>query len=85
MWLVGYKGAASYQQKTFTAHWDGTKWSVVKSPNKLIRRSIGDQLYGVSASSSADVWAVGFYGTSTGVLPLALHWDGSLWSVVKTH
>lgn len=36
-------------------------------------------LYGVSASSTNDVWAVGTTGS-----PLAEHWDGALWSVVPT-
>jgi hypothetical protein len=35
-----------------TFHWDGTKWSNVPNPEQGV-------LYGVSASSSTDVWAVG--------------------------
>ena len=37
-----------------------------------------NQLSGIAAISPDDVWAVG----SAGGTPLALHWDGSAWSVV---
>jgi hypothetical protein len=42
-------------------------------------REAGAMLYGVSARTSSDVWAVG--GSSS---TLAQHWDGSTWTVTST-
>ncbi len=46
--------------QTLTLHWNGTKWSVVASPNPGSSTNI---LYGVAALSASDVWAVGEYGS----------------------
>ena len=84
VWAVG-----SYAQRNeggFEAplllHWDGTSWSESDAPPMEGR----PYLQGVTAISSDDVWAVGYregVGPDTqGPLPLALHWDGSRWSMV---
>ena len=55
-------------------HWDGTQWSLVPSPAPP---SPGNtQLNGIDATSSNDVWAVGYYGVAyqrQHTLTLALH------------
>src|SRR5438270_5385362 len=53
-------------------HWDGTTWSLISSPNPGANLN---RLYGVTAISANDVWAVG---------SSILHWDGSSWSVVPS-
>ncbi len=61
-------------------HWDGTSWSEVRvpSPGTL------SVLYQVSATSSSDVWAGGYYSATDGKLhPLTLHFDGITWKWVK--
>jgi hypothetical protein len=81
-WAVGYFVNAEYQQQTLVQQFDGTRWSVVPSPNQGARQNI---LYGVSAISDASVWAVGaFQDASSAWHTLAEHWDGSAWSVVAT-
>src|SRR5579884_2348546 len=53
------------------------QWSVVKSP------SVGNgenSLYGITAISPNNVWAVGTTGSAT----LTEHWNGTQWSVVKS-
>src|SRR5438552_18107105 len=52
-------------------------WSIVSSPNQG-----SSSLYGVSAVSSNDVWAVGYYSNGSSLLPLTEHWNGSSWSIV---
>ena len=44
------------------------------------------KLYGVSAASTTDAWAVGFRQDAPGGSTLALtrHWDGSKWRVVRS-
>jgi hypothetical protein len=75
-WAVGATGVSSL--RTLIARWNGGTWSKVKSPNPSSR---GDQLLGVDARSSTDVWAVGYYVTSSGHSTLIEHWNGSTWSV----
>ena len=43
----------------------------------------GGLLYGVSAVSASDAWAVGTLG-STGAVPLIMHWNGTTWSRVPS-
>jgi hypothetical protein len=84
VWAVGNKrilsGGPQYQ--TLTLHWDGTQWSEVLAPNP---GSGENYLYGVSAVSANDVWAVGIQVSSaTGTRTLLLHWNGSAWSEVAS-
>lgn len=86
VWAVGEylrTGASSITQ-TLTEHWDGSSWTYIPSPNF---GSLGNTLYGVSASSSNDAWAVGFYrndGDSSPTQTLIDHWDGKQWNVVSS-
>ncbi|HLG78589.1 MAG TPA: hypothetical protein VFA09_04210 [Ktedonobacteraceae bacterium] len=69
---------------TMIEHWNGTKWSLVKSPSP---GGSFNNLYGVAASSTNDVWAVGSYsnqGTDKPSETLIEHWNGSQWSVVSS-
>ena len=59
----------------------GTAWSIVPSANE----TGSNWLQAVSASAANDAWAVGWYLPSTGQdETLALHWNGTAWSVVDT-
>ena len=60
--------------------WNGTSWSIVPSPSPGGFSSI---LYGVTAISASDAWAVGYYNNSIGKT-LIEHWDGTSWSVVSS-
>jgi hypothetical protein len=83
-WAVGTSATTAHGTATLIEHWDGTKWSVVPSPDAGIQ----DSLASVAAVSAADVWAAGDYFTDTGggsqVLTLALHFNGKQWSQVAT-
>lgn len=81
-WIVGYRWHENYPQ-TVTLHWDGTAWTFVDSPNLVVGED--NILTAVAAVASSDVWAVGYYRQHhTGYLTLAMHWDGSAWTVVST-
>ena len=57
------------------------KWKVTPTP------TIGSGwnfLKGVSAHSSRNAWAVGFYESSDSRYTFALHWDGVAWTIVPT-
>ena len=79
-WAVGYYVDGNFKQKTLIEHFDGNTWSVVRSQSPGKEQNI---LYGVSAISDTDVWAVGGKQDSAGLWhTLTEHWDGIRWSVV---
>jgi hypothetical protein len=80
VWAVGYYYDGNVNQ-THTLHWDGSKWSVVATPNGS---TSDNALYGVAAVSANDVWAVGYYYNGNVNQTLTLHWNGSIWSVVSS-
>jgi hypothetical protein len=84
LWAVGaaYRADTS-TPGTLTEHWDGTKWTVVPSPNF---NEGYNELYGVDAVSSTDAWAVGYHNISLygSEKTMALHWDGIRWRIVPT-
>lgn len=90
-WAVGYQNDNNLNDsRTLTQHWDGTSWKTVASPNPgttpgCQNSNTGNVLNAVAAVSSNDVWAVGFAFTCSSLLkPMALHWNGTKWSVVPT-
>lgn len=82
-WAVGYY----YVEKngtyfTLIEHWDGSNWHIVASPSPS---SNFNYLFGVTAISANDIWAVGTYGNSSNLADtLVEHWNGSSWSVVAS-
>src|SRR5438093_102720 len=86
VWTVGYANNPDGPQhsiQTLALHWDGSAWSIVATPNAPMD---WNRLYGVAATASNDVWAV---GTSQDVAYVPLqtlieHWDGTAWSIVPS-
>jgi hypothetical protein len=83
IWAVGQYSMTEFGYQSLIEHWNGTQWSVVKSPNL---GSYPYELRGVSAVAADDIWAVGDYTTAPGDISLTLaeHWNGKQWSVVPT-
>lgn len=81
VWAVGQAiNVATGSATTLIEHWNGTAWSIVSSPSP----GTGDNLTGVTASSSTDVWAVGYdtpSGSST-AQTLTMTWNGTVWTTV---
>jgi plastocyanin len=82
-WAVGGYTTATEVHRTLAIRWNGTSWSTVSTPNPS---SEDNDLKAVSVVTANDVWAVGSYLPSGGgeLRNLALHWNGSAWSVVPT-
>jgi len=84
VWAVGRYFLAGGSGRALIEHWDGSQWSVVPAP------TIGtglDALYGVAALAPNDVWAVGenyTHSSPNQYSALAMHWDGSSWTLVPT-
>lgn len=78
VWAVGYVAKFRQFSSALIEHWNGTQWSVISSP------SIGNGgvLYGVTALSPTNVWAVGAYYNNGNTYVLIEHWNGTQWSTV---
>jgi hypothetical protein len=81
-WAVGVHLDSQYQDRALIESWDGHAWNVVDSPQPGAMR---DLLYGASADSPSDVWAVGEQQSSDGIFQtLVEHWDGTAWNVIPS-
>jgi hypothetical protein len=81
VWAVGFENniGGSNAQRTITMRWDGGAWSLVPTPNP---GAAGSELFGVTALSDHDVWAVGESRTRRGDQEsLTMQWDGGAWTV----
>src|SRR5438132_8614919 len=59
-WTVGYYYDTGLgRAQNLIEHWNGTTWAVQTSPDKGTQ---GNLLTGVTATSSSNAWAVGYYG-----------------------
>jgi hypothetical protein len=80
-WAVGSQNAElnGVGAKVLIDHWNGTAWSQAATPATPGNTA---SLAGVSASSPTDAWAIGRTQVNrSGFAPLALHWNGTAWSV----
>src|SRR5947209_3425687 len=83
VWAVGSANQHSSMPRTLTEHWNGTNWSVIASPNP--GNVSFNKLLGVTAISTSNVWAVGYYQSDSGaVQTLVEHWNGTSWSLVAS-
>jgi hypothetical protein len=92
IWAVGSfsatKGTTS-NSFTLTMHWNGSAWTIVPSPNPATASPINgvrQTLNGVVEISPTDAWAVGntvdtVSGSFQPDRPIAMHWNGTAWSV----
>ena len=82
IWAVGSSFTLDSVGQTLVEHWNGTKWSVIASPNTSGTLT---GLSGVTAVSSTNVWAVGYSFTGNGTGPTVIeHWNGTKWSSVPS-
>ncbi len=87
VWAVGtsgYNSSSGNGSRTLIEHWNGSKWSVIESPNNP--NSDFNSLSGIAANSASDIWAV---GSSPRTYPLQgqtliEHWDGSKWTIISS-
>jgi len=87
VWAVGYSRPDNNSpRQSLTEHWNGSAWTNVPNPQVA---NASNSLFGVGASASNDVWAVGrsLNVPETILGPrgqtLAMHWNGSAWSIAS--
>jgi hypothetical protein len=87
VWAVGYRGPTVSGSTTLIEHWNGTSWRVVPSPSPGTGKGRENLLFGVTAVSAADAWAVGYYASGSDPFDqtshaLIEHWNGTRWTQV---
>ena len=83
-WASGSEGNVNGQNFhiPYVEHWNGTAWSLVKTPN---RGGEGSLLNGITALGSGDVWAVGQTQQLNGaIMPMTDQFNGTGWAVVPS-
>jgi hypothetical protein len=95
IWAVGSSSSLSGTNvvtSTLVEHWDGSRWTIVPSPNVPPQRTgvvVRDLLTSVTAISPSNVWAVGYSidvasGSGAPNKTLVEHWNGSAWTIVPS-
>src|SRR5215469_10539759 len=88
-WAVGdiedFSRTAVRFDHTLIEHWNGRRWTRVRSPDPGSGRNY-NVLEAVAASSRRDAWAVGWFtsGRYGSEGTLMLHWDGQSWTIVPS-
>jgi hypothetical protein len=82
-WAVGYKGGAS-SALPLALHWNGSSWTETSPAQPA--GATNTHLQGVSSvnSNPNDVWAVGYYDSSTGRKTATYHFAGIGWQYVTS-
>jgi hypothetical protein len=75
-WCVSGCGTAGNVWHALLLHWNGSAWTQAPSPGANI-----PILFGASASSSSNAWAVGSDDTFRSAI---LHWNGTSWARVPS-
>jgi hypothetical protein len=88
-WLVGERWRGDRKNgKTLAERWNGTRWTVVPTPNPPGAGHRYDAiLQAISIRSASDAWAVGYWLSGTHMLvsrTLIEHWDGRRWRLVPS-
>jgi hypothetical protein len=81
-WAVGTYDDGTADQ-TLTLRWNGTAWKQVASPNPAGPAHI-NVLWGVTATSASNAWAVGDYDNGSAQNTLILQWNGTTWAQVPS-
>jgi len=82
VWAAGwFENVARNTTDPLFEHWDGTSWTIVPGGATTAQFAF---LWGISAASADDIWAVGTDQSTATYRTFVEHWDGSRWTVVNT-
>lgn len=83
MWTVGYSRNPGQISVTLAIRYDRGTWRIVDTPNPA--GSVSNVLYSVAHLGPDNAIAVGSYqdGPSFEERPMAMHWDGTAWSLLS--
>jgi hypothetical protein len=84
-WAVGLSTPTLHANTlNLIEHFDGTRWTVVPSPNT---GTASNRLFGITGTSADDLWAFGSFFAEDGSghqMTLLLHWDGTSWATASS-
>lgn len=81
IWVVGTYSDSQGNDQMLIEQWNGSQWMQATAPPPS--NSSRTALTAITAVSATNIWAVGSYTNTSGVvLPLIEHWDGTGWAVV---
>jgi hypothetical protein len=83
VWAVGETRDTDYPgglDDTLAEHWNGSKWSVVSSPDPGGSKAY-NSFWGAASLSGGQVWAVGSVGLNK-LRPFSEQWNGTQWGVI---
>jgi hypothetical protein len=90
-WAVGtsFSGGAGTtgDGPTLIEHWNGTKWSIVPSPNPATGTpGDSDVLTAISGTGPSDLWAAGWDNNAADdtISLLFEHWNGTTWTAAAS-
>ena len=84
-WAVGESEKSGAPGLNEALHFNGNRWSVVKTPDPAGKGSDDyNELWRVACVRASDCWAVGGADTSSAYDNEMLHWNGKRWSHVST-
>jgi hypothetical protein len=81
IWVVGSTKDAAHAIRTGAEHWNGSSWSQISVPDV---GTGANQLNGVDALASNNLWAVGYSTSSRSQKTLIERWNGTQWRVVTS-
>lgn len=87
VWAVGTYNttkATDAADHTLIEHWNGSRWTLVQSPDAQTGYDSDNRLDGIAALTSTDIWAVGHSkaGPSGATNQLLIeHWNGIAWTL----
>src|SRR6266705_4354018 len=82
VWAVGWAFNQSlFAYRTLIEHWNGTRWSLMRSPNATNGYNL---LNGVAVVAANVVWTVGQAANGSTYSKLVEHWNGTNWSIVPS-
>jgi hypothetical protein len=86
VWASGYENESSDFHVPYVLHWDGKTWTLVKTPSPATGQfGAGSSLFGITALSASDLWAVGHSQNGNGTITtLTEQFNGSTWSVIPS-
>lgn len=67
--------------RTLIEHWDGTRWSIVRSPDA---NTSWNFLNDIAVTSASDIWAVGQALTGNFYNTLIERWNGRQWQIIPS-
>jgi alpha-tubulin suppressor-like RCC1 family protein len=84
-WAVGTSETAfGTSQRTLIEHWNGTKWTIVPSPDPETGSGAFDELNAISGTGPDNLWAAGSFSDGSDFIALLVeHWNGHTWSFIQ--